>query len=128
MGKSTFKYAWVVNTLLAERERGITINWHSTMVSSNRYLVNFLNGPGHRDYLKNMITCAFMSDFGLLVVASNDEEFEYGLKGHMLEHINILNYLGFKEILICLNKMDLVSYSFERYKELVRVISEMLPK
>ena len=81
MGKSSFKYAWVVNTLLAERERGITINWHSTMVASERYFVNFLNGPGHKDYLKNMITCAFMSDFGLLVVASNEEEFEFGIKG-----------------------------------------------
>ena len=81
MGKSSFKYAWVVNTQFDERERGITINWHSTMVASQNYLINFLNGPGHKDYLKNMITCAFMSDFGAIVVASNDEEFEHGLKG-----------------------------------------------
>jgi elongation factor 1 alpha-like protein len=81
MGKSSFKYAWIVNQTLAERERGITIHWHSTGVSlPNGILVNFLNGPGHKDYLKNMITCCFQSDFGILVVPVN-EEYEYGIKG-----------------------------------------------
>ncbi len=124
MGKRSFKYAWVVNTLWAERERGITIDWHSTSLTLSNTFLNFLNGPGHRDYLKNMIKCAFMSDTALLVVAANEEEFEYGIKGQMPTHINLCHYLNLKGLLVCVNKMDLVSFSHARFLEVVEILTQ----
>ena len=78
MGKGSFKYAWVLDKLKAERERGITIDIALWKFETGKYYVTIIDAPGHRDFIKNMITGTSQADCGVLIIASGTGEFEAG--------------------------------------------------
>ena len=79
LGKGSFKYAWVLDKLKAERERGITIDIALWKFETPRYYVTVIDAPGHRDFIKNMITGTSQADCAILIIASGTGEFEAGI-------------------------------------------------
>lgn len=120
MGKSSFKYAWVLDKLKAERERGITIDIALWKFETPKYLVTIIDAPGHRDFIKNMITGTSQADCAILVVAAGVGEFEAGISknGQTREHALLAFTLGVKKLIIAVNKMDAVDYSEKRFQEI----------
>uniref|UniRef100_A0A8C6S322 Elongation factor 1-alpha n=1 Tax=Neogobius melanostomus TaxID=47308 RepID=A0A8C6S322_9GOBI len=102
MGKGSFKYAWVLDKLKAERERGITIDIALWKFETSRYYVTIIDAPGHRDFIKNMITGTSQADCAVLIVAAGTGEFEAGISknGQTREHALLAYTLGkrFEEI------------------------------
>ena len=98
MGKGSFKYAWVLDKLKAERERGITIDIALWKFETTIYEVTIIDAPGHRDFIKNMITGTSQADCAILIVAAGVGEFEAGIakNGQAREHALLAFTLGVK--------------------------------
>ena len=132
MGKSSFKYAWVLDKLKAERERGITIDIALWKFETSKYYFTIIDAPGHRDFIKNMITGTSQADIAVLVIASPTGEFEAGISknGQTREHALLAYTLGVKQMIVATNKMDSTSppYSKERYEEIKGEVSNFLKK
>jgi elongation factor 1-alpha len=132
LGKSSFKYAWVLDNLKAERERGITIDIALWKFQSPKYYFTVIDAPGHRDFIKNMITGTSQADVAILVVASGVGEFEAGVskEGQTREHALLAYTLGVKQMIVCVNKMDdsSVKYGESRYNEIKAEVSIYLKK
>merc|ERR1711949_90444 len=77
--QGSFKYAWVMDKLKSERERGITIDIALWKFETPKYYVTIIDAPGHRDFIKNMITGTSQADCGVLIIASGTGEFEAGI-------------------------------------------------
>jgi len=132
MGKGSFCYAWVLDKLKSERERGITIDIALMQFETDKYDVTIIDAPGHRDFIKNMITGTSQADAAVLIVAAGTGEFEagYAKTGQTREHLLLAFTLGVKEVIIAVNKMDTTSppYSEARYKEIKSEVSSYLKK
>jgi elongation factor 1-alpha len=132
MGKSSFKYAWVLDKLKAERERGITIDIALWKFETNKYYFTIIDAPGHRDFIKNMITGTSQADCAILVIASGQGEFEAGISknGQTREHALLAYTLGVKQMIVLINKMDdkSVNWAESRYTEIVTEVSSFLKK
>jgi len=132
MGKGSFKYAWVLDKLKAERERGITIDIALWKFETTKFYVTVIDAPGHRDFIKNMITGTSQADCAVLIVASGTGEFEAGISknGQTREHALLAYTLGVKQMIVCCNKIDSTEppYSETRFNEIVREVSGNLKK
>jgi elongation factor 1-alpha len=132
MGKSSFKYAWVLDKLKAERERGITIDISLWKFETPKFYYTIIDAPGHRDFIKNMITGTSQADVAILVIASPPGEFEAGISknGQTREHALLAFTLGVKQMIVLVNKMDdkNVSWSQARFDEIKNEVSSYLKK
>jgi elongation factor 1-alpha len=132
MGKGSFKYAWILDKLKAERERGITIDIALWKFETKKYYFTIIDAPGHRDFIKNMITGTSQADVAILMIASGVGEFEagYAKTGQTREHAMLAFTLGVKQMIVCINKMDdkSVNYSQARYTEIKTEVAKYLKK
>ena len=130
LGKGSFKYAWVLDKLKAERERGITIDIALWKFETPKYYVTVIDAPGHRDFIKNMITGTSQADCAILIIAAGTGEFEAGISkdGQTREHALLAYTLGVKQLIVAINKMDTTKWSEERYTEIIKETSNFIKK
>ena len=124
----TFKYAWVLDSIKDERERGITIDLAFQKFETSKYFYTLIDAPGHRDFIKNMITGASEADAAILVVSVKPGETEAATDpgGQAREHAFLSRTLGVSQIVVALNKMDDSAYSEARYNEVKEIVEKML--
>merc|ERR1711950_74258 len=132
MGKGSFKYAWVLDKLKAERERGITIDIALWKFETPKFYVTIIDAPGHRDFIKNMITGTSQADCGVLIIAAGTGEFEAGISknGQTREHALLAYTLGVKQLIVGVNKMDSTepAYSGARFDEIIKEVQNFIKK
>jgi len=129
-GKESFKYAWVLDKLKEERERGVTIDLSFVKFETKKYYFTIIDAPGHRDFVKNMITGASQADAAILVVSARKGEFEAGMspEGQTREHLILAKTMGINQIIVAVNKMDATEppYSEKRYKQIVTILGKFM--
>ena len=130
VGKSSFKYAWVMDNLKAERARGVTIDISMFKFHSPRLQFTVIDCPGHRDFIKNMLSGTSQGDVALLVADASQGGFEAGISkdGQTREHALLCYTLGVKQMIVAVNKMDEVGYSESRYQTVKEEMSAYLKK
>lgn len=114
----TFKYAWVMDNIKDERERGITIDLAFQKFESAKYFFTLIDAPGHRDFIKNMITGASEADAAILVLSAKEGETDTAIAagGQAREHAFLLKTLGVGQLIVAINKMDTVDYKEAAFK------------
>ncbi|MEF8800397.1 MAG: translation elongation factor EF-1 subunit alpha [Halolamina sp.] len=120
-GKGGFEFAYVMDNLAEERERGVTIDIAHQEFDTEKYNFTIVDCPGHRDFVKNMITGASQADNAVLVVAADD-----GVAPQTREHVFLARTLGINELIVGINKMDIVDYSEDTYKQVRSEVTDLL--
>jgi len=119
----TFKFAWVMDNLKEERERGVTIDLAHKKFETDRNYITIVDCPGHRDFVKNMITGASQADAAVLVIDVKD-----GIMPQTIEHGFLAKTLGITQLVIAINKMDMVDFKQAEFDKLKAEVSEKLLK
>lgn len=112
LGKATFEFAYVMDATKEERARGVTIDLSHMKFETDKYYFTIIDAPGHRDFVKNMITGASQADAAVLVVDAKD-----GIQPQTKEHAFLSKVLGIKQFIIAINKMDTVSFAEDKFKQ-----------
>ncbi|MEA3293892.1 MAG: translation elongation factor EF-1 subunit alpha [Euryarchaeota archaeon] len=120
-GKESFAFAWVMDSLKEERERGITIDIAHQRFDTDKYYFTVVDCPGHRDFVKNMITGASQADAAILVVSGKDS-----VQAQTKEHVFLSRTLGINQLIIAINKMDEINYDEAKYEKAVEDVSVLL--
>jgi elongation factor 1-alpha len=117
----TFKFAWVLDNLKEERERGVTIDLAFQKLETDKLFFTIIDAPGHRDFIKNMITGTSQADCAILTISAKKGEFEVGIGpgGQAREHAFLARTLGVNQLVVAISKMDdtTVNFAQDRYEE-----------
>jgi elongation factor 1-alpha len=124
----SFKYAWVMDNIKDERARGITIDLAFQKFETPKFFFTLIDAPGHRDFVKNMITGASEADCAVLVLSAKEGETDTAIAagGQAREHAFLLKTLGVKQIIVAVNKMDACKFSEDAYKAVVEKGSQLV--
>mmetsp|Transcript_5415 Transcript_5415/g.7087 ORF Transcript_5415/g.7087 Transcript_5415/m.7087 type:complete len:455 (+) Transcript_5415:115-1479(+) len=135
-GKSSFGFAYYLDTCKEERERGVTIQCNTKEFFTEKYHYTIVDAPGHKDYIKNMITGSATADVGLLLVPAEKGGFEAAIakadaklgveEGQTRQHARLLYLLGVDQIIVGINKMDACGWSEDRFNEIKDEFVKML--
>ncbi len=120
-GKAGFEFAFVMDKFKEERERGVTIDLSYQKLITNKYEVTIIDAPGHKDFVKNMITGASQADVAFLTLSAKD-----GVQPQTKEHVWLLRTMGVGQIAVNINKMDSVEYKEETYNKVKADASALL--
>ncbi|MCJ2540307.1 MAG: GTP-binding protein, partial [Candidatus Thermoplasmatota archaeon] len=121
IGKGSFEFAWVMDGLAEERRRGLTIDVAHKRFDTPKYYFTIIDAPGHRDFVKNMITGTSQADAAVIVVSCPD-----GPQEQTKEHVFLARTLGVPEIIVAINKMDSVNYAEAKFEEAKEKMSKLL--
>jgi len=134
--RSSFAFAYYMDRDKAEREKGVTINCTTKEFFTDSYHYTIVDAPGHRDYVKNMITGAGCADVALLLVPAETGGFETAIakgdhssgeiQGQTRQHARLLGLLGIEKLIVGVNKMDSVDWSEQRYTEIKEEMTKMI--
>ena len=119
--KETFEFAFVMDNLKEERERGVTIDIMHKRFDTNKFYFTIIDAPGHRDFVKNMITGTSQADGAILVCSAKE-----GIQEQTKEHAYLAKVLGVKQMIVAVNKMDAVSYDEKKYLETKEAMTKLL--
>lgn len=120
-GKQGFEFAYIMDKIKEERERGVTIDLAYQKIMTQKWQITIIDAPGHRDFVKNMITGASQADSAFLVISA-----PAGVQPQTTEHLWLLRTMGVKNICVAINKMDAVEYSEERFNKVKEEVSALL--
>jgi len=121
LGKETFEFAFVMDRVKEERERGVTIDIMHQRFDTNKYYFTIIDAPGHRDFIKNMITGTSQADGAILVCSAKE-----GVQEQTKEHIWLSKIFGVQQMVVAINKMDAVGYDEKKYNETKEAVSKVL--
>jgi elongation factor 1-alpha len=120
-GKVGFEFAFVMDRFKEERERGVTIDLAYKKFMKNKFQVTIIDAPGHKDFVKNMITGASQADVAFLTVSAKE-----GVQPQTKEHLWLLRTMGVAQVHVLVNKMDAVDYKEEAYNKTKADVSVIL--
>ena len=121
--RETFEFAFVMDNLKEERERGVTIDIMHKPFQTKKYFYTIIDCPGHRDFVKNMITGTSQADAAIFVVSAKPGE---GIQEQTKEHAWLLKVMGVGQIIVAINKMDNANYDQKRFEEIVTEVKKLL--
>jgi elongation factor 1-alpha len=121
VGKATFEFAFTMDTLKEERERGVTIDLSHKEFQTQKYYFTIIDAPGHRDFVKNMITGASQADAAVLVCSAKE-----GVQPQTKEHAFLAKVLGISQLIVAVNKMDAVNYDHLKFDETKMQLTTLL--
>ena len=110
-----FEFAFLLDALLEEQKQNVTIDTTQISFRTSRRRYAIIDAPGHKEFLKNMITGASSADAAILVIGADE-----GVREQSRRHAYLLSLLGIKQIIVVVNKMDLVGFSEARFQEIER--------
>ncbi len=120
-GKAGFEFAYIMDKIKEERERGVTIDLAYKKIMTQKWQITIIDAPGHRDFVKNMITGASQADAAFLVIAA-----PAGVQPQTTEHLWLLRTMGVKNVCVAINKMDAVEYKEEKFNKVKEDVSALL--
>jgi elongation factor 1-alpha len=121
LGKAGFEFAFVMDQVKEEQERGLTIDLAYKKFETSKYYFTIIDAPGHKDFIKNMITGTSQADAAVLVVAANDSVME-----QTKEHAFLAKTLGVSQLIIAVNKMDMVKYEEAKFNKVKEDVVKLL--
>ena len=120
-GKPGFEFAYVMDRIKEERERGITIDLAYKKIVTQKYQITIIDAPGHKDFVKNMITGASQADAAFLVISAPS-----GVQPQTKEHLWLLRTMGVQKLCVAINKMDSLEYNQEKFNKVKEDVSVLI--
>lgn len=121
LGKAGFEFAFTMDELKEEKERGVTIELSHKKFITDKFEFTIIDAPGHKDFIKNMITGAAQADVAVLVVAATDS-----VMAQTKEHVFLCRTQGVKQMAVVVNKMDAVQYEQKTFDKVKADVSALL--